>query len=179
MFSQICLLDDLFRDGFLESRKFIYSIIKEPIYQATGLVIPDLSEFPVCRGLKKEFSLGLFYSLCGNKSWHEVYNGVSEKAAEYLSESIPENTLIIGYEMPPWLLKLLSDNDLPYVSIRINPIKFCRDLYLVLDGNIETLKNAKYFNVDEKEVRLEAGFFLLLFSKGSYLEKNQNILRTQ
>ena len=30
----------------------------------------------------------------------------------------------IGYEMPPWLVRLLEENELPYMDLRLHPVRF-------------------------------------------------------
>ena len=38
----------------------------------------------------------------------------------------------VGYEMPPWLVHLLDEQAIPYVDIRLHPVRFMDDLMFVL-----------------------------------------------
>lgn len=34
----------------------------------------------------------------------------------------------VGYEMPPWLVRLLDGHDVPYIDLRLHPVRFMDDL---------------------------------------------------
>lgn len=156
--SAVCLLDDVLRDQYLSARGFIYSVIQEPIRQAVGISYPDTNKFPGERGMANGFDLAEFRGACGGASWQQVYRGLQPQAEEYLASHIPDNSLVIGYEMPPWLIILLEKNNFIYVNVRISPIRFCRDLYLCISSNMDGFyARLSEFNVGENEVRLEAG----------------------
>lgn len=157
-FSKIVFLDDLLREDFIHSRAFIYQLIREPLKQVLGLSPPDLRSFPLNRGLITSFQMTEFKKYCNDSSWVENYLSVTEAANQYLTDHIPEDAIVIGYEMPLWLVKALKINDTPWINIRLSPIRFSRDLYIVLQSSFfnlqEILSNRQ---VTDQEIRLEAG----------------------
>jgi hypothetical protein len=146
------------RQRFITARGFIYGVIEEPISQATGLQFPSTFNFPWERGLLPGFSLDTFLELCGNANWQTQFNAIPSDAGEYLVSAVPEAAVVIGYEMPAWLPPLLQANGITYVDVRISPIRFSRDLYLVLRTNMPLANDrASEFHVSENEIKLEAG----------------------
>lgn len=151
----IVLLDDLFRQDFIEARRFIYGLITEPLKQI-GFSFPRLEAFPVERGLDQDFSLERFYSHCKQTSWLKNYHAIPKEARDYLIEKIPKESIIIGYEMPPWLLNALDSSNCPRVDIRISPERFAKDLYLSISTTLGS-SNTTTYHTTENAIRLEAG----------------------
>jgi hypothetical protein len=168
----IIFLDDLLRDSFFGAKRFIYTLIREPILQATGIMPPDPADLPAKRGLLPDFDFETFRSLCGEKTWMECYHSIPATAADYLATWIPHNSLVVGYEMPPWLSDLLGRHEFKWVDIRLSPIRFARDMYVVLRGTIESLQP---WIVSEEELRLEAGLMrAAVIHNQSYRSKSNN-----
>src|SRR5690606_16271729 len=156
--THICLVDDLLREQYVWARGFIYTAIEEPVRQASNVRFPDTRYFPSRRGLADGFDKRLFEALCGSTDWTKHYNALPHPAEDYLLSHIPSGALAVGYEMPPWLLRLLERNKIPYVAIRISPIRFARDLYLVIQSNIPgSHERISHLSVSDAEVRIEAG----------------------
>lgn len=64
----------------------------------------------------------------------------------------------IGYEMPPWLARLLDTTEIPYVDIRLHPIRFLDDLiFAVRASNAATRATLLSMAVHETEVLATAG----------------------
>lgn len=155
--TQICLVDDLLREQYVWARGFIYTAIEEPIRQA-GILSPDTRHFPHERGLSEGFDERSFKALCGSADWTKHHNAVPRAAEDYLISHIPSGTLVLGYEMPPWLLRMLERRMIPYVAIRISPIRFARDLYLIIQSNIPGAhERISHLGVSDADVRIEAG----------------------
>lgn len=151
----IVLLDDLFRQDFIEARRFIYGLIREPLKQI-GFDFPKLENFPKERGLPREFSLDHFHSLCKQTSWLKNYHAITKEAGDYLIEQLPKESIVIGYEMPPWLLDTLDASNHPRVDIRISPERFAKDLYLSISTTLKSSRITEH-QVTENAIRLEAG----------------------
>ncbi|WP_298435497.1 hypothetical protein [Ottowia sp.] len=157
-FDNITLLDDILRQEYISARRFIYTVIAEPILQATQIKIPNTNEFPRDRGLRSGFDLQRFGELCGNREWFHSYHKITIHAENYLVHHIAPNTCIVGYEMPPWLTSTLDAHSIPWINIRLSPIRFGRDLYLVITDSLgEIPARVSEFLVKEEEIRLEAG----------------------
>ena len=64
----------------------------------------------------------------------------------------------VGYEMPPWLVRLLDEQAIPYVDIRLHPVRFMDDLmFAVRASRIETQATLLPMAVLESEVIVTAG----------------------
>jgi hypothetical protein len=64
----------------------------------------------------------------------------------------------IGYEMPPWLIRLLDEHAVPYVDIRLHPVRFLDDLLFAARASApETQAALLAIAVHETEVLATAG----------------------
>ena len=64
----------------------------------------------------------------------------------------------IGYEMPPWLAHLLEAAEIPYVDIRLHPIRFLDDLIFAVRASDPVTRAALLdLAVHESEVLATAG----------------------
>ena len=168
-YKNIVYLDDLLRHDSWRANLFIYNIISAGLSQGTGAETPLLDNFPESRGLTKNFSLQKFKSLCGEPEWTKVYFSIPRQASDYLLSCLPKYSLVIGYEMPPWLFETLSENKIPSISIRISPIRFSRDLYFdIYHTGIESI-NDHIDSVSEQEISIEAGII-----KASIIHNQKN-----
>lgn len=157
-FTNIVYLDDLLRNEYTKARQFIYTILYEPLRLALNITPPPTRSFPQYRGLSHRFEVRKFIGLCGNISWNNAFHAVPNGAASYLATCIPDNSIVIGYEMPPWLIEVLSSREIAFVSIRISPIRFCRDLYFAVDSNLRGFHDGiSSFIIDDEVLYLEAG----------------------
>lgn len=155
----ITLLDDLLRDDYIPARNFIYTLIEEPIRQATNENFISIRKFPEERGLLAGFNLNTFRAHCGNRDWASSHHEIPSLAKAYLYSHIHPKTQVIGYEMPPWLINTLNEGNIQWIDIRISPIRFCRDLYLVMRDSTHHLADSLVsWQVSEEEILLEAGF---------------------
>jgi hypothetical protein len=68
------------------------------------------------------------------------------------------NRFCIGYEMPPWLVHLLDQHAVPYIDLRLHPIRFLDDLLFAARASTpETQAALLSFAVQESEVFATAG----------------------
>ena len=165
-YTNIVCLEDLIRKEFSQSKEFFYNILREPIKQATNIDIEFSPRFKNYNSnMKDTFSIDKFLDFF-DKEWNFYYHEIPEIAETYLVDNIPEDTLIIAYEIPLWLEKVCEKNKIDFIDIRISPIKFARDLYICIKTNNKKLSNrlVKYKVLDE-EIRLEAS---LLKAFGRY-----------
>jgi hypothetical protein len=64
----------------------------------------------------------------------------------------------IGYEIPPWLARLLDEAEVPYVDIRLHPIRFLDDLiFAVRASDARTRATLLDAAVHESEILATAG----------------------
>ncbi len=66
--------------------------------------------------------------------------------------------ICVGYEMPPYLVRLLDRHSIPYVDIRIHPIRFMDDLMFAVRASHPDAQAAlSLLGVAESEVVITAG----------------------
>ncbi len=64
----------------------------------------------------------------------------------------------VGYEMPPWLVRLLEGHELPYLDLRLHPVRFMDDLmFAARASHPETQAALLSIAVMESEVFVTAG----------------------
>lgn len=80
----IVFLDDIFRDTFIHSRRFIYTVLAEPICQALNVEVLDTFSYPSNRGLINNFDEKEFKRLVGVDEWNLIYKKINAKAENYL-----------------------------------------------------------------------------------------------
>lgn len=170
----VCLLNILTpwrskADGF-------FDFIREPISQGCEINIRNApGRLP--SNLLPNFSLNHFrnivqdfYNLEKSELWLTTYYQMPEKALDYLFSCIPENSLILTSEAPPWLRNACETRNKNFLDIRQSPLGFGRDSYIALDTNDPTLRDRlTSYAIPEEEIRLEAGL----------LQANMRIHRAQ
>lgn len=155
-FDGVVFLDDILRKDFVKARVFIYSLIEEQLKIILNLDELSLENFPNNRGLFSGFDENIFFSKT-NGIWNDNYHNIPLEAWLYLKEYIPLNSIIIGYEMPIWLKNNLIKYDYKYVNIRLSPIRFCRDLFFLIESNLINENILEKYSVKNNEIRVESG----------------------
>lgn len=91
--------------------------------------------------------------------WASVYHALPDDAS--LSAPILERLrrrFCIGYEMPPWLVRLLDAHAIPYVDLRLHPVRFMDDLMFAVRASCADTRAALLpMAVAESEVLATAG----------------------
>lgn len=156
----IVCFDDILREPLWPGKAFFYDLLRLPIRMACGL---DIKNSPRGNGesnLLEGFDAGTFISMCrpsGEVGWVANYNGIPDEAQAYLLKFIPERAVVLTYEMTPWLKTLLKMNRIPFIDIRISPLRFARDLYLAVETTLPGAgERIGSYVVDDDEIRLEA-----------------------
>ena len=91
--------------------------------------------------------------------WARWYEDLPESAARdaILVDSL-RNRFCIGYEMPPWLGKLLYSIDVPYIDLRLHPVRFLDDLLFAARASEPATRIALLAMAEaEAEVLITAG----------------------
>ena len=91
--------------------------------------------------------------------WAATHDGVSwSPALEQLVIDRVRERFVIGYEMPPWLVRLLDERVIPYVDIRLHPIRFLDDLIFAVRASRAVTQTALVsIAIQESEVLTTAG----------------------
>ncbi|MBI5270254.1 MAG: hypothetical protein HY856_11320 [Burkholderiales bacterium] len=138
-YTTIACLDDLTRDHCWPAKELMYDLVRVPVFHACGM---DLGKSPR-RGqrhnLKPGFDAERFVRLCGPAAargeWAALYHEIPAAAAQYLAAHVPEGALIVGYEMPTWLRRLLDGCGVDWLDMRLSPLRFASDLYMAFATN--------------------------------------------
>lgn len=162
-YSQIICLSDLLREPSY-TPEAIFDMVKEPIRQGTGKDIWFSFGEDFIHPYMQEFQLDTFRNLAGmctdsglRAQWKAIYYKVPKDAIEYLFNYISKDTLILAFEMPPWLIKACNERGYVFIDIRISPLRFGRDLYIGISCNSKELtERISSFSVLDEELRLEA-----------------------
>jgi acetyltransferase-like isoleucine patch superfamily enzyme len=162
LITNIQFIPDLLRNTRAFTEGF-FDLVREPILQGCGIQAGASPESRFAHGLKPGFSVEIFRELAGwdasdvETSWLRHYFALPTSACDYLLAHLPADTLILSFEMPPWLSDLLDRQQTPYLDIRVSPLRFGRDLYIALRTNQESLhQRLQAYVVSAEELRLEA-----------------------
>jgi len=92
---------------------------KLPVERLTVVDAPDLCHH--IEALRSPADADLY--------WASVHEALPADAAfaDLVADRLRDR-FCIGYELPPWLVKLLEAGDIPYVDLRLHPVRFMDDL---------------------------------------------------
>ena len=158
----VCIPDLLLniRSGF----DGYFDLIREPIRQGCHIDIGYTLGGAKSSTVIADFDLNKFRKLAGCNSPEDIskvrattYYKIPESAVNYLFSHLPFNSLILSFEMPPWLKHACIANQVDYLDARHSPLQFGRDLYIALDTSQQVLRQRITSQaVGEEELRLEA-----------------------
>lgn len=163
--SSIFFIPDLFRNthGFPEG---FFDILHEPVLQGTGIKVEEISWRKTNLKQKNNFNFSKFLEYAGveqNKSlekyWASNYYTPSSLAIDYLFNSLSkeEGTILLTFEIPPWLEQACFQRGIDFIDIRLSPLRFARDLYIALrTSDSEIFQRISDHTVTQEEMRLEA-----------------------
>jgi hypothetical protein len=136
---------------------WLWNALKRQINRACGLPVERLTvaDVPALRrrieALRCPADADLF--------WASVYQSLPLCAP--ITDAILErlqDRFCVGYEMPPWLVRLLEAHRVPYVDLRLHPVRFLDDLLFAARACCaETQAAMLALAVSESEVLATAG----------------------
>ena len=150
--------------------KWFYDLFKRPIEHSTGIkpkkMISSLVNVQYF-SRKKFFKLSDIDLNIENIQFYYDDQLINDKSIEYLKEFIPENNLVIGYELSLQTRNILSRANINYIDIWLHPIRFLDDiLFGFSSNNIKIFEKIKKFNFDEKIYELYADKIKIQSYKG-------------
>jgi len=113
--------------GVDRSTVWLFDAIKRQVHLACGLPIDVISAngIPALR----TWLDSLRAPDAAHRYWAGAYDALPISAAsEAVLVSLLQRRFCIGYELPPWLHKLLQEIDVPYIDVRLHPVRFLDDL---------------------------------------------------
>jgi hypothetical protein len=136
---------------------WLWNAIKRQLHQACGLPVERLttSDAPALRDRIES----LRSPATADAYWASVYHALPE--GESLDTLVTERLrrrFCVGYEMPPWLVRLLQAHAVPYVDLRLHPVRFMDDLLFAVRASCpDTQATLLAMAVSESEVLATAG----------------------
>ncbi len=143
--------------GTDRATRWLWNAVKRPIYLATGLATEMLS--PTASPALHRWIETLRPPHEADAYWAAVHNELpsSPERNRLVLERL-RGRFCIGYEMPPWLVRLLDQHGFPYVDVRLHPVRFLEDLiFAVRASSLETRATLLAMAVMESEVIVTAG----------------------
>jgi hypothetical protein len=143
----------------------IFDLIREPVRQGCAIDIGEPPEALSQNHLLGGFNIEAFKKLAGvaednqEKVWQQTFFNLPAAALDYLHQHLPADCLVLCFEISPWLESALNQWTIPFIDIRISPLRFGRDLYIAMRSNDETLQaRIAEYQIADEELRLEAGY---------------------
>jgi hypothetical protein len=129
---------------------WLWNAVKRQIYLASGLP----SEALTTAGLT-DWIEALRPQAEADAYWASVHDRLA--STERIVERL-RRRFCVGYEMPPWLVRLLDEHAVPYVDLRLHPVRFLDDLLFAVRTSVpETQADLLSVAVQESEVFATAG----------------------
>jgi hypothetical protein len=103
---------------------WLWNAIKRQIHLASGLRSEALTASALHGWIES-----LRPTTEADAHWASVYERIpwTEQLDRLVIERL-RRRFCIGYEMPPWLVRLLDEHAIPYIDLRLHPVRFLDDL---------------------------------------------------
>lgn len=161
-FSRIVCLFDLLRSTRSDVDVF-FDLVREPMRQGCGVDIGFAPGGKKLSNLLPNFDLREFRALAGwtpsnsVSLWADHHYCIESTALDYLLSHVPEGSLVLSYDVPPWLRRACDVKKIPVLDARRAPLRFGRDLYIALDTSDAVVGSRIAAQaVSAEELRLEA-----------------------
>ncbi len=136
---------------------WLWNAIKRQLHLACGLPVERLTagDAPALRGWIES----LRSPANADAYWASAYQGLpSTEPLDRLVIQRLRARFCVGYELPPWLERLLEAHAVPYVDLRLHPIRFMDDLLFAARASCPDTQAAMLaMAVSESEVLATAG----------------------
>ena len=136
---------------------WLFNAIKRQLYLAAGLPVEPLTtaDLPELRGCLE----ALRPPEAADAHWASIHGGLpaSSPFAPLVIERL-RRRFCVGYELPPWLVRLLDNELVPYIDLRLHPVRFLDDLMFAARASCRDTQGALFsLAVHETEVIATAG----------------------
>ncbi len=169
-------------DGSNDQIRWLHRLIEHQLLLATGLrprrLILDQNAGIDAHDFYRRH--GIVDRLNG---WASLYDGATlRRELAGLYEPHVRDSVVVGFELPPYLRQVLSDLRVPYVDLWIHPIRFLDDLVFGVRASDPTADAAiRRQAIGEDEVWMTAGLRRATVATGprSYLEPETTLYVAQ
>ena len=129
---------------------WLWNAVKRQVFIASGLPSETLTTAPLQAWIEARRS-----PTEADPYWASIHQHLPD--AEPIIDRL-RNRFCIGYEMPPWLVRLLDEHAIPYIDLRLHPVRFLDDLlFAARAARLETQAALLSMAVHESEVYATAG----------------------
>ncbi len=151
-FSRIVVTGDLFRlhfhkdglnEGFVlhqdRNIRWLHQIVGPTIHRLTGLPVNEYAPAPTQPFWEHFFAIADHAELPAAELWRRMYQGpLSDEVTALLREPF-DNSLVLGFELPPGMRQFFEQQGIAYINCFIHPVRFYDDLVLGLTTNIDAI----------------------------------------
>lgn len=74
-------------------------------------------------------------------SWARLYAGLSAEGGAEIARLF-KDALVVGYELPPYMVALLREHQVPFVDFSVSPIRFLPDYIFAVRTNVTALRHS-------------------------------------
>ncbi|SLN62604.1 hypothetical protein AQS8620_02842 [Aquimixticola soesokkakensis] len=158
-----------------ENIRWIYQLLKTPLEMATGLPTEIVHWDNDWRNGSRldRGTVEAVYRMMGLRaqiqSWPWVFSAKTLPASvEDLFLRMFCDSIVVGFELPPYLVNFLNRHKIGFVDCSLSPVRFMDDVMFEMSSNIEGITQAlKTFAVGEDYIRLQAGIMSSNVAKGN------------
>ena len=148
-----------------ENIYWLARLLQEPVRMATGLPCEILRwHHSWIEGARLETSTieaiyGAFWRQPDIHAWAEIFAAETLPAAvEDLFADLFRDSLVIGFELPPYLVQFCTRHDIAFIDCALSPIRFMDDLVFQISTSTPDMTAALApYQVPEDLIRLSAG----------------------
>ncbi len=150
------------RSAFIKNTNFIYRILNKQLTSSSrlGVEIIDSGKCQKFDCRKAYVYLNLEVSL---ENWAKVFDLDIEKIPSDLIsyfEKIYQGSLVVGFELPPIMVKIFDILNLPCISISWHPIRFMDDIFFgFLTNNSDIFERIDRYKLPESAIYISAETF--------------------
>lgn len=153
---------------------WLAQLLREPLQQATGLPVETVHWDPdwvqgarlECETIRAIYRA--FWLEPRIESWARIHAARKlPPQVEGLLEGLFAGSLVVGFELPPWLGGFLRRRRIPFVDCTLSPVRFMDDLLFELSSNHPGIHAAcRPHAVPEALIRLQAGMVAAHAARG-------------
>lgn len=148
---RIVFVENILRTPAWRDRRFVMELIAPAIMDASGMTLSPLIDTVVAPHLVEAFRR------LAPGAWEQHYYQLPPAAEAWLEAHTGPVSLAVGYEMPVWMQVFLDKRGIPWVDIRLSPLRFSLDLmFAVRSSQVPVNRWLQATQIPEQRIRLYA-----------------------
>lgn len=157
-FKNIFFIDDIRRTSFWPAKEFFYDLLREPATEVFGEAPQESLRQQIAKEREHPLFSPLFdVSSSDDSSWASGYEQIDATFAATLQEVIRSDVLVVGYELTPGLINFFDEKAIPWLDLRISPVRFLPDLLIAVRTSLPDVQNElSRYSICASEIRNNA-----------------------